>query len=237
MSSSDLYYYSAPVAEFIPVAQQDDGEPLADHLAKTHKDIYRKDAEDSLYRSWRNSLPALAEVLALGYATKERIIVLEYCLRAKGRIDAVLCGRMKPHSKHLPGECPSLSLVELKQWGGIDYRSSEEEGMLEAFWGGEWHTKKHPSVQVLEYRDAMRELIRRRISQDGEVLLHAYGYLHNTEWQKGNEFDVFRGPKFADAVSEARLYTARAKRAFGERLRANTHRKNGDGTFNILQRL
>ncbi|MDD4319558.1 MAG: hypothetical protein PHW10_04530 [Candidatus Peribacteraceae bacterium] len=144
---------------------------------------------------------------------------------------------MKPYSKQQPGEYPSLSLVELKQWGGIKYRLSKGNGMLQAFWGNKWHTKQHPSVQVLEYRDAMRELINTRIPQSEEVLLHAYGYLHNTDWQEGEEFDIFRGPKFADAIAEARLYTARAKRAFGECLRANTHKKNGNNALDILQRL
>ncbi|GEM_PF-6151420 len=237
MNQHDLYYYAAPVTEFIPIARREDGELLADQLSGTHKDIYRRDAEDSLYRSWKNSLPALAEVLALGYATRGRIVVLEYCLRTKGRIDAVLCGKMKPYSKRLPGEYPSLSLVELKQWGDIKYRPSGEDGMLEAFWGGEWHSKKHPSVQVLEYREAIRELVKSRISSNEEILFHAYGYLHNTEWQDGDEYDVFRGPKFAQSVSDARLYTAKAKQAFGERLRADTHRRNGNSAFDILQRL
>ncbi len=229
------YYYKASANDFIIEAKIEHGEFLAEILALMHKDRFRKDADDALYNSWKYSLPALAEVLSHGHATKERIVVLECCLRNRGRVDALLCGRKKPYTREQPVEYPSVCLIELKQWGGIEYRASPLPDSIEAKWGGVWHTRKHPSLQVLEYREALMELLKDHRRE--KVLVHQHAYMHNTHWQKGEEHDLFRGKKFSEAISKAPLYTYRARRAFGECLRANTHRGGGENTWSVLKDL
>lgn len=123
-------------------------------------------AGESEVNSWRNSYPALAEVLAAAPAVRVCQIFLEYGMPSSFcRADALIAGLDAKGYR-------SAVVVELKQW---EARSVLADGHNLKV-GGETHL--HPSEQALGYRDYLADLSEAFV--DTPCSLRSCAYLHNT---------------------------------------------------------
>lgn len=122
--------------EFINRARSAD---LAREVARAYRQIYRRAAADTEYRSWEHSLSAMANV-ADEAATDDIGVLVEYHLPlSERRIDVMLFGQRADGS-------PSSLLVELKRWNQVQL---EDEFALNVLTGDTEHV--HPSQQALDY--------------------------------------------------------------------------------------
>jgi hypothetical protein len=120
-------------------------------------------------RSWRASLPVLAnDVIAAGLPNVEILVEHQLPLTSR-RVDAILAG------SHPKTKQPSYVLIELKQWGSAEiYDDAPELVRIEAY----GHRPiLHPVEQVVGYRQYLLDFIP-ALGEQPENLA-AVAYLHN----------------------------------------------------------
>ncbi|MBO0610771.1 DUF2075 domain-containing protein [Myceligenerans salitolerans] len=137
-------------------------------------------------RSWRNSLPALAR--DLHDAGLDRVeVILEYRMPLTSkRTDAILAGVHPRTGKH------SFVAVELKQWSEA-HLWEDNDSIVEV--EGARYKSSHPSTQVADYVDYLRDFT--RTLEDCPDELQGVAYLHNaTDFAVG---DLLASPEAARA--------------------------------------
>lgn len=155
-------------------------------------------------RSWRNSLPVLAQDLRdAGLSAVEVIPEYRLPLSSK-RIDVVLAG------VHPDTGAPSYVVVELKQWGTAHaWEGSEKLVEVE---GARYRPALHPSLQVAGYTNYLRDFVGVLAEQPDAVT--GVAYLHNAT-------DMGVGPlRTMGAAQEARLFTGQRRGEFHDFLRS-----------------
>jgi hypothetical protein len=159
--------------------RQVDREVLVRELATRARVPYSRSEGRGELGAWRNSLPALFELLCaagLGHVQ----VMLEYRLPySPRRVDAVLCG------VHPETGLPSYLLIELKQWSKPNMVAP---GLVSAFAGSK-QPDLHPAEQVRRYCRYLLDftpLLARSPSQ-----VKGMAYLHNAERSAGWNLDDF----------------------------------------------
>lgn len=142
---------------------------IAGRLAQAFERHFRYSPSENEFRSWQNSLRALAAVVDHARLLDQGII-LEYQLPLSSRrLDAMLLG------SHASGD--RAVIVELKQW---DEAEKGETGDLVRTWvGGGLRDVLHPSVQVNQYRRYLQDTHTAFHADASPVRLDACAYLHN----------------------------------------------------------
>lgn len=154
---------------------------LADQLA--HSGVQVGASEK---RSWRNSLPALARDLHDAGLDRVEVILEHRMPLTSKRTDAILAG------VHPRTGTPSLVVVELKQWSDA-HLWEDDDAIVEV--GGARYKSSHPSTQVADYVDYLRDFT--RTLQDSPDELQGVAYLHNaTDFAVG---DLLASPEAARA--------------------------------------
>ena len=144
-----------------------DSDSLVNTMLQALLDQHRSQAGVSEQRSWKNSLPVLAQDLsAAGLGGVD--VLLEYGLPLTSqRIDAVLAGR-----NPMTGD-PSFVVVELKQWSDAELYEGDENLVVV---GGVPQPRIHPLRQVEGYS---RYLVNYLAHLDGhEDWVSSVAYLH-----------------------------------------------------------
>jgi hypothetical protein len=156
-----MFLMKLTVSEFTQTAD-DLWRDLQDRFKSAHG--YR--AGESEMKSWRQSLPALAEVLGrTPESVRDCVVYLEYGMPgSSSRADVVIAGLDTDGYR-------CAVVVELKQW---DANSVTVDGELLKV-GGTTHT--HPSDQALGYREYLEELS--EAFADTRKTVRSCGYLHN----------------------------------------------------------
>ncbi len=125
-------------------------------------------------RSWRNSLPALANEILSDPRLQDAYIFIEFEVPTleeyKGRIDALLVGKR--------GEKSYGVIIENKQWSRISRKNQGINKVKVTYYGNTYITD-HPTAQVREYFVKLKSYCR-PFSTD-EVLLDGCSFLHNME--------------------------------------------------------
>lgn len=173
--------------EFMRVA--DDPDSLVETMLQQYMSDYRTAVGESEQRSWRNSLPALAEDLAAAGLDAVDVL-LEYALPLTSqRADVILAGT------HPETGNPSFVVVELKQW--IAAKPFEGDDALVSVTGYP-EPVLHPARQVDGYRRYLTNYLVNL--HDHEDWVDAVAYLHGAESDrgvakilKGGDVPVFTG--------------------------------------------
>ncbi|WP_226924697.1 DUF2075 domain-containing protein [Georgenia satyanarayanai] len=155
-------------------------------------------------RSWRGSLPVLAQDLVdAGLGDVEVILEHRLPLSSK-RIDALLVGR------HPSTGNPSIVVVELKQWSGAT--SWQGSDTLVDVAAAPYRPALHPGVQVSGYVEYLRDFMPGLA--DDPSMTAGVAYLHNAT--DNSVADLFVRP----VTETSRLFTGQRRGAFHDYLRS-----------------
>ncbi|MDS1270751.1 DUF2075 domain-containing protein [Lipingzhangella sp. LS1_29] len=169
--------------------------PLEDRLAELLKERYiyevRRSPSPGEVRSWRNSLPKLAEVL-MDAGLEQVEVLIEYPVPGSSkRIDVVLAG------SHPATGDDSYVLVELKQWSEVAPGPGDEQHFRVPRLGSEGHL--HPALQVRQYcKSLVHNLPGLR---DPERTLAGVAFLHNANEQAIQPLRAHQNEPFATLFS------------------------------------
>ncbi|NGO10086.1 DUF2075 domain-containing protein [Streptomyces sp. HC44] len=144
---------------------------LAGQLAERSRTVLFRDAQSGERRAWRNSLPALAQVLC-DAGLQEVEVLLEYKMPFSSlRADAVLAGT------HPATGRPSYVVVELKQWS----EARLVPATTDLCWlpSDGFRAYLHPVAQVRRYCEYLRDFTALLDGADNHVT--GVAYLHNAQ--------------------------------------------------------
>ncbi|WP_189784318.1 DUF2075 domain-containing protein [Streptomyces capitiformicae] len=158
-----------------------DAVTLGENLSRRFRVVHGYEAGESEQRSWRNSLPALADVLVdVGLGNVEMLIEYPVPLSSY-RVDVLLCG-IHP----VTGE-PSYVAIELKQWTKARPVPDAEDLVLVDGMGNV--ARLHPVAQVRRYCDHIADFTK---SLHGcEHRISGAAYLHNATDQGVDQLFAF----------------------------------------------
>lgn len=134
----------------------------------------QEDPSESEYRSWRNSIPILVDVIHRA-GLDELTLILEYTLPMREeRIDALLVGEERSTGK------PLLLIIELKQWESIGSNEDGWESYVPVRVSRDkkrYEKRRHPVQQTLTYSKHLR--MNHSSVTDGKMKVRCCQFLHN----------------------------------------------------------
>ena len=139
-------------------------------LASLHaKNIHAGEAAE--YRSWRNSLGFMRNVLDDPAIPNDSDIAIEYQIpRTSKRVDFIITGADNNGQNN-------VVVVELKQWEKAEKVDDEMHHSVKAFTGGANRMVSHPSYQAYSYATFIRNSSEQ--VQDENIGIVPCAYLHN----------------------------------------------------------
>lgn len=166
------------------------------------------------FRSWRNSLVAMARVLRDEEIPGDIGVGVEFGIpQTAKRIDFILSGKAADDTPH-------AVIVELKQWSGS--RISEKDGVLIANRGGTAETEgTHPSYQAWSYA-ALLQGFNEAVYESGTEL-RPCAYLHNYR-----DDGVIRDPHYAAYLDKAPVFLDGSEELRKLRAFIRQHVRKGD---------
>lgn len=173
------------------------------------------------FRSWRDSLVAIAKVVNDETIPGDCRVGIEYQIpQTAKRIDFLIAGQ--------DAECrDQLFIIELKQWERAS--RTPKDGIVLARYGAGERETPHPSYQAWSYASLLRNF--NRAVYDGEIVLSPCAYLHNCE-----EAAALADPFYEDYLTKAPLF-CKGDRERG-RLRESIRNKLARGDHSsILRRI
>ncbi|MEW6536434.1 MAG: DUF2075 domain-containing protein [Candidatus Auribacterota bacterium] len=185
--------YSGSSKQFI---QDSIHNQIAEKLKNAFFGYFRHNPSPAELNSWRNSLRAISQVFQ--YANLiDHGVLLEYQLPLTSRrLDCMICGRDE-HQKD------NAVIVELKQWDKCEEAYGENEVLT---WvGGAKREVLHPSVQVGQYQQYLKDTHTAFYGENDSVVLNACTYLHNYNYYTA---DVIFSEKFSFSLEHYPLFTA-----------------------------
>ncbi|MFF1466561.1 DNA/RNA helicase domain-containing protein [Streptomyces mirabilis] len=151
------------------LVKESDTGMLGANLSRQFRIVHGYEVGESEQRSWRHSLPALADALVgAGLGSVEMLIEYQVPLSSY-RVDALLCG------VH-PVTCePSYVAVELKQWTKVRPVPDAEDLVLVD--GMDNVARLHPVAQVRRYCDHIADFTKSLHGHEDRI--RGVAYLHN----------------------------------------------------------
>lgn len=159
---------------------------------------------ESERRSWRNSLPVLADDLREAGLGGVQVLMEHRLPLTSKRADVILAGVHPKTGRH------SYVVVELKQWSHAK-RWGDSETLLDVA-GARYRPVLHPSLQVDGYVDYLRDFV--SVLAAAPESITGAAYLHNAD-ERGIE--ALRG---SHVPSSARLFTGQKRGDLHEFLRS-----------------
>lgn len=154
---------------------------IAGKLERAFLDRYHYKPSLQEVASWQNSLLRMALVLQQGNLMDHGVL-LEYQLPISSRrLDCMITG-------HDAGGHPSSVIVELKQWSDVE--ASNAEGCVTTWVAGSKKDILHPSLQVGQYEEYLRDM--EEVFVGGQVALGSCAFLHNLSYDPSSEIYASR---------------------------------------------
>ncbi|MCD9125776.1 DNA/RNA helicase domain-containing protein [Luteimonas fraxinea] len=171
-------------------------------------------AAQSEFKSWRNSLAAMARVLRDSEIPDDIGVGVEFGIpQTSKRIDFILSGKADDGTPH-------LVIVELKQWSSS--RVSEKDGIIVANRGGRSETEgPHPSYQAWSYAALLNGF--NEAIYESNTELRPCAYLHNYK-----DDGVIRDARYAAYLDKAPTFLDGADELARLRSFIKQHVKKGD---------
>ncbi|WP_354684725.1 DNA/RNA helicase domain-containing protein, partial [Cupriavidus necator] len=161
---------------------------IAATLQSNFFEAYRYQPSRQEVMSWQNSLLQMAVTLQ-GAGLTDHGVTLEYQLPLSARrLDFMITGHDGSGAQH-------AVVVELKQWG--DVGPSDAEGCVSTWLAGSERDVLHPSCQVGQYEQYLRDV--HSAFSSGEVGLSSCVFLHNLQRDTENEIFQARHAEFLQA--------------------------------------
>nr|WP_308283878.1 DUF2075 domain-containing protein [Streptomyces buecherae] len=171
-----------------------DSTSLVEQMTQRFRSILFREPPEGERRAWRNSLPALAQVLCDADLADVEVL-LEYQMPLSSlRADAVLAGT------HPDTGRPSYVLVELKQWS----EARLVPATTDLYWLPSVDSRAylHPVAQVRRYCDYLQDFTAVLDSENNHVT--GVAYLHNAQDRDVTEL-------LGDDNERARLFTGSSR--------------------------
>ena len=186
-----MQLYAGNSRDFITDATRNQ---IAGTLQSAFVDTYHSKPSLQEVQSWQNSLLQMAAALQSGNLDDQGIL-LEYQLPLSSRrLDCMVTGQ------DTSGNAQSV-IVELKQWGR-QVESSNAEGNVAVWVAGRVRDVLHPSQQVYQYEQYLRDV--HGVFTKGEVGLRSCAYLHNLTFDPESEI---YNPRHATLLAHAPAFS------------------------------
>ena len=168
---------------------------IAEKLKQAYFDYFRFNPSPGEMNSWRNSLRAISQVFQYGNLLDHGVI-LEYQLPLTSkRLDCLICGKDSM-------DRDNAVIIELKQWDKCE--SGDGEDLVSTWVGGAKRDLLHPSAQVRQYHNYLKDCHTAFYETD-PIILNSCAYLHNYNYYTD---DVLFTDNFAELIREFPLFTA-----------------------------
>lgn len=189
---------------------------IADLLAKRYKEHYKKQALESEYRAWQQSLNILNNSFVHSGLTENRLIVEYELPYSSRRIDVIIFGKgLHDHD--------NVVLIELKQWSNEHVEDSDAEGNIIIDYGRFKKEQAHPCLQVQGYHFDLKDFL--LIFQEKKTVgLDSCAYCHN--YSKNGQNVLFY-PKFNRIIKEFPLFVKEDLVDLGNYLKERLNRGTG----------
>lgn len=221
---SDKWFYANTAAGFLEDTKKEGYIP--ELLHKRFEEMWGREPSLSLLHSWEVSPLAIADALTKGHVKRDEVVILEYCLDANHRIDALVCGYEKDQ--------PTVVLIETKQWNELPIRESDIQDYLEMKFNHGWIEVEHPSAQVMRYRNKMHGILNGDSAGSVDIRLIPYSFLHNCYELSKDQLRVLRGEKFGNLFDQVPIYTSKFSKALGNRIHERTRDQKGEEVLRML---
>ncbi|PIR59609.1 MAG: hypothetical protein COU68_04640, partial [Candidatus Pacebacteria bacterium CG10_big_fil_rev_8_21_14_0_10_45_6] len=189
---------------------------IADQLAQSYSDYYRRKVGPGEYRSWYNSLRFVKDSLDIVSLNDFHIAVEHELPFTAKRIDVLL------FAKNTQAQDSSV-IVELKQW--TEVHKTEIVGNVSTPIAGRFREVAHPSVQVEAYVREMEDSYSVFEEKD-PLLLRACVYCHN--YVQNENDDPLLNSEYQTDLARFPLFTKGQVAQLGEYLKH--HMLNGKGS-------
>lgn len=167
--------YSGSSEQFIEDNMQNQ---IAEKMKESFFSYFRYNASPAEIRSWRNSLRSMALIIQKA-EIKNKGILLEYQLpMTSKRLDCMICGEDRDKNEN-------AVIVELKQWESCE--DADSDRVVRTFVGGGNREVLHPSVQVDQYKQYLKDVHTAFYNEKDHIKLSSCAYLHNYSY---NENDI-----------------------------------------------
>ncbi|MBN1869230.1 MAG: DUF2075 domain-containing protein [Candidatus Omnitrophica bacterium] len=168
---------------------------IADLLSKRFEDYYKKKANESEYRAWRQSLNILNNSFTHSGLSENRLIIEYELPYTSRRIDVILFGK----GLH---DQDNVVLIELKQWSNEHLKDCPTEGNILVDYGRFKKEQAHPCLQVQGYHFDLKDFL--VVFQEKKVIsLDSCAYCHN---YSKNADNVLFFPKFNRIIKQFPLF-------------------------------
>ena len=205
--------YSAPASNFRFDVMSN---TIADQLAQSYSDYYRRKVGPGEYRSWYNSLRFVKDSLDIVSLNDFHIAVEHELPFTAKRIDVLL------FAKNTQAKDSSV-IIELKQW--TEVHKTEIVGNVSTPIAGRFREVAHPSVQVEAYVREMEDSYSVFEEKD-PLLLQACVYCHN--YVENEDDDPLLNSEYQTDLARFPLFTKGQVAQLGEFLKH--HMLNGKGS-------
>lgn len=211
-----MQLYSGSTREFVDEVAAD---TLTSRLEERFFDEFRYRPSTSEARAWKNSLGAMARVVASTHLDDHGVLVEYQLPLTSRRLDCLLTGHA--------ASAPAAVLVELKQW---DYANpSWVDECVCTTVGARERDVLHPSAQADGYRRYLTDT--NTAFSAAPIRLDACAYLHNMHPEAARE--IF-APRHRSLLRDAPVFVRDDDDAFTAYLR--DHLPDGDG-MTVLERI
>jgi len=184
--------YIGPTRQFIADTVHNQ---IADKLKTAYFNYYRCQPSVFEIRSWRHSLASISQVFQVNHLFDHGII-LEYQIPLTSkRLDCLITGRDGHHHDN-------AVIIELKQWEKCESADGINEVITHT--GGAQREVLHPSAQVGQYANYLKDVQTAFYESPRPVSLSACAYLHNYRFISD---DVLLADKFKSIITNYPLFS------------------------------
>lgn len=160
-----MHLYSGSTSQFVRDSVQNQ---VAEKLRAAFFEQFRYNPSPTEVQSWRNSLRAMSQLVDYAHLGDTGVVVEYQLPLSSKRIDCMFTGESQDEA--------AAVIVELKQWE----KAGVADGDRVITYVGQGHREVlHPSVQVYQYRNYLREMHPAFYDGEAPVNLDACAYLHN----------------------------------------------------------
>ena len=187
-----MLVYSGIKTDFMKDVEEDS---LAPKIKKTILEKMGRNTPESEYRSWENSMKNMFIVLSDSQIPDDSGVAIEYNIpQTAKRVDFIISGYDKEG-------CPSIVVIELKQWEKIKAIAGMD-ALVETYTGGANRTVVHPSYQAWSYAQLIKDY--NATVQDEQIDVRPCAYLHNYD---RSEDDPIDSDWYDDYLADAPAFT------------------------------
>ena len=212
-----MQLYAGTSRDFITDATRN---AIAGKLERAFHEAYHYKPAWQEVQSWQNSLLQMSVALTAGDFLDHGIL-LEYQLPLNSsRLDCMVTG-------HSPGGLAHSVIVELKQWNKV--QASNADGCVTSFVAGRLKDVAHPSRQVGQYAQYLRDML--PVFTQDAVRLRSCAYLHNLKFDPADEIYA---PRHAVHLNDSPAFAGDQQDKLLDFLRGFLGRGNGEPVLDAV---